>query len=170
MWREESAMLVTVQHGTNRLRKQDRKHDTKQDRKHDRKQSPPCVAGTGLDFSAASAVVFVELPQEVALVRQAEDRAHRHGQRRSVNVYFLVARGTSDERRSALPALPCPLVWVPCMAFFFSDPGHMSCCGCGSEASCERSLGLSVQLLVTAKHSWGVRNCTVLYSVWLSVW
>lgn len=59
------------------------------------------TAGTGLDFSAASAVVFVELPQEVALVRQAEDRAHRHGQKRSVNVYFLVAKGTSDERRSA---------------------------------------------------------------------
>ena len=58
-------------------------------------------AGTGLDFSAASAVVFVELPQEVALVRQAEDRAHRHGQKLSVNVYFLVAKGTSDERRCA---------------------------------------------------------------------
>ncbi|KAK9843831.1 hypothetical protein WJX81_008228 [Elliptochloris bilobata] len=57
------------------------------------------AAGTGLDFSAASAVVFAELPDEVALVRQAEDRAHRHGQRRAVNVYFLIARGTSDERR-----------------------------------------------------------------------
>lgn len=60
---------------------------------------PVCASGTGLDFSAASAVVFVELPQEVALVRQAEDRAHRHGQKLSVNVYFLVAKGTSDERR-----------------------------------------------------------------------
>ena len=53
----------------------------------------------GLDFSAASMVVFVELPQEVALVRQAEDRAHRHGQRNPVNVYFLMAKGTCDERR-----------------------------------------------------------------------
>ena len=44
-------------------------------------------------------VVFVELPQEVALVRQAEDRAHRHGQRNPVNVYFLMAKGTGDERR-----------------------------------------------------------------------
>ena len=34
-------------------------------------------------------------------MRQAEDRAHRRGQRRSVNVYFLIARGTLDERRSA---------------------------------------------------------------------
>ena len=62
-------------------------------------KSQECLSGTGLDFSAASAVVFVELPQEVALVRQAEDRAHRHGQKLSVNVYFLVAKGTSDERR-----------------------------------------------------------------------
>ena len=69
--------------------------------------------GTGLDFSAASAVVFAELPAEVAAVRQAEDRAHRHGQRRPVNVYFLLARGTLDERRSAvavssLAAWPTP--------------------------------------------------------------
>lgn len=32
------------------------------------------AAGTGLDFSAAGAVVFAELPEEVALVRQAEAR------------------------------------------------------------------------------------------------
>jgi hypothetical protein len=55
--------------------------------------------GTGLDFSKASVVVFVELPQEVALVRQAEDRAHRYGQQNPVNVYFLISRGTTDERR-----------------------------------------------------------------------
>lgn len=44
-------------------------------------------------------VVFVELPNEVALVRQAEDRAHRKGQRKAVNVYFLCAKGTCDDRR-----------------------------------------------------------------------
>ncbi len=37
---------------------------------------------------------------QAAVVRQAEDRAHRHGQQSSsVNVYFLCARGTSDDRR-----------------------------------------------------------------------
>ncbi len=36
-----------------------------------------------------------------AVVRQAEDRAHRQGQRLPVNVYFLCARGTSDDRRCA---------------------------------------------------------------------
>lgn len=58
-------------------------------------------AGTGLDFSAASSVVFAELPAEVAVVQQAEDRAHRQGQQLPVNVYFLLARGTTDDRRWA---------------------------------------------------------------------
>ncbi|KAK9794347.1 hypothetical protein WJX73_008577, partial [Symbiochloris irregularis] len=56
------------------------------------------AAGVGLDFSAASMVVFAELPQEVAIVQQAEDRAHRRGQTLPVNVYFLLARGTTDDR------------------------------------------------------------------------
>lgn len=57
------------------------------------------AAGVGLDFSSASVVVFAELPKEASLVRQAEDRAHRQGQRNSVNVYFLCAKGTIEERR-----------------------------------------------------------------------
>lgn len=60
---------------------------------------PPPPTRTGLDFSTATHVVFVELPNEVALVRQAEDRAHRKGQDNAVNVYFLCARGTSDDSR-----------------------------------------------------------------------
>ena len=80
--------------------------------------------GTGLDFSAASAVVFVELPQEVALVRQAEDRAHRHGQKLSVNVYFLVAKGTSDERRCALCINECLYI-----KYKRRRKGHKQCVG-----------------------------------------
>lgn len=57
------------------------------------------ASGVGLDFSTASTVVFAELPQEVAHVRQAEDRAHRKGQHSPVNVYFLVAKSSADERR-----------------------------------------------------------------------
>ena len=62
---------------------------------------PQCVrhAGVGLEFTAASAVVFVELPDEVSILLQAEDRAHRHGQQMAVNIYYLLARGTSDERK-----------------------------------------------------------------------
>ncbi len=32
-------------------------------------------------------------------MRQAEDRAHRQGQRHPVNIYFLCAKGTTDDRR-----------------------------------------------------------------------
>ena len=36
---------------------------------------------------------------QVALVRQAEDRAHRQGTTKAVNVYFRVAKGTCDDSR-----------------------------------------------------------------------
>ena len=65
-------------------------------------------AGVGLEFTAASAVVFVELPDEVSILLQAEDRAHRHGQQMAVNIYFLLARGTSDERK-CVSSLSSPL-------------------------------------------------------------
>ena len=57
------------------------------------------AGGTGLDFSAASAVVFAELPPHASLVRQAEDRVHRRGQKNNVNVFFLCAMNTFDDRQ-----------------------------------------------------------------------
>lgn len=56
------------------------------------------AASVGLDFSTASIVVFAELPNEVSFALQAEDRAHRRGNTSDrVNVYYLLAKGTSDE-------------------------------------------------------------------------
>lgn len=57
------------------------------------------AGGTGLDFSAASGVIFAELPPHASLVRQAEDRVHRRGQKNNVNVFFLCAMNTFDDRQ-----------------------------------------------------------------------
>ncbi|CAN0896058.1 DNA annealing helicase and endonuclease ZRANB3 [Linum grandiflorum] len=56
------------------------------------------AGGVGLDFSAAHNVVFLEVPQCPSLMAQAEDRAHRRGQTKAVNVYIFCAKDTEDER------------------------------------------------------------------------
>jgi len=48
------------------------------------------AGGVGIDLSASSSVVFVELPPDASLVEQAEDRVHRQGLKNAVNVYFLL--------------------------------------------------------------------------------
>jgi hypothetical protein len=53
------------------------------------------AGGQGVDLSAASVAVFVELPPDIGWCRQAEDRLHRRGQRGSVWCYYLVARALS---------------------------------------------------------------------------
>ena len=90
------------------------------------------AAGVGLDFSAASVVVFAELPREVAKLRQAEDRAHRHGQTFPVTVYFLLARNTFDDTRWARLS------------------GALSCLSgvCDGPKGCEEGGGLKVDQVV----------------------
>ncbi|CAM8977140.1 unnamed protein product [Rhodiola kirilowii] len=55
------------------------------------------AGGFGIDLTAAQDVVFLELPVSANSMLQAEDRAHRRGQTKSVNIYIFCAKDTLDE-------------------------------------------------------------------------
>lgn len=54
--------------------------------------------GTGLTLTAGSTVIFLDSPWNRANKEQAEDRAHRIGTTKTVNIITLVAKNTIDER------------------------------------------------------------------------
>jgi SWI/SNF-related matrix-associated actin-dependent regulator 1 of chromatin subfamily A len=56
------------------------------------------AASAGITLTAASDVAFIELPWTYADCDQAESRAHRIGQKNSVNCYYLLGRQTIDQK------------------------------------------------------------------------
>ena len=53
--------------------------------------------GTGLTLTAASNVLFIEFPWTYSDCCQAEDRAHRNGQKNAVTCTYLLGMDTIDE-------------------------------------------------------------------------
>ena len=60
------------------------------------------AGGVGLNLTAADVVIHFDPWWNVAAQDQATDRAHRIGQKRTVTVYKLIARGTIEERILAM--------------------------------------------------------------------
>lgn len=60
------------------------------------------AGGTGLNLTGADTVILYDLWWNPAVERQAEDRAHRMGQTRVVQVIRLVAKGTVEEKMHEL--------------------------------------------------------------------
>ena len=56
------------------------------------------VAYYGFDLYKASQVLFAEMDWVPLINIQSEDRAHRIGQKDSVNVWYMVAKDTIEEQ------------------------------------------------------------------------
>lgn len=62
------------------------------------------AGGVGITLTAASHVAFAEMGWTAAEMTQAEDRVHRIGQTKHVQVYYFLSRGTIDDQLFALTA------------------------------------------------------------------
>ena len=60
------------------------------------------AGGTGLNLTGADTVILYDLWWNPAVEEQAADRAHRMGQKKSVQVIKMIARGTIEEKMHEL--------------------------------------------------------------------
>ena len=64
------------------------------------------VGGLGLNLTGADTVIFVDHDWNPMKDLQAMDRAHRLGQKKVVNVYRLITKGTLEEKIMGSVSLP----------------------------------------------------------------
>ncbi len=85
------------------------------------------VGGLGLTLTGADTVIFVEHDWNPMKDLQAMDRAHRIGQKKIVNVYRLITKGTLEEKIMGfvISTFTC---WTPSLTFFsvFNDSNSTS--------------------------------------------
>ncbi len=96
------------------------------------------AGGTGLNLTAATQVVFDDLDWVPTNHCQAEDRAYRIGQTRTVNVTYFVARDTIDDFVQAVLEAKAALV----NAIVEGDAlarARAATCSTSCSASCTRS-------------------------------
>ena len=60
------------------------------------------AAETGVTLTSASNLIHIELPWSPSSLEQRSDRCHRIGQKNAVNIRYLLASGTIEERIAKL--------------------------------------------------------------------
>ena len=83
------------------------------------------VGGLGLNLTGADVVIFLDHDWNPMKDLQAMDRAHRLGQKRTVNVFRLLTKGTLEEKIMGLQRFKLDVA----NAAFESSSGRRDRCG-----------------------------------------
>ncbi|KAF9886932.1 TATA-binding protein-associated factor mot1 [Aspergillus nanangensis] len=93
-----SVQFLRLDGGVEATRRQDIVNKFNTDPSYDVLLLTTSVGGLGLNLTGADTVIFVEHDWNPQKDIQAMDRAHRIGQKKVVNVYRLITRGTLEEK------------------------------------------------------------------------